>query len=60
MLVTKDSGKRGGFEEKLSAAQKEGIRALVIGRPPEEEAALDSLESVLRYLSAQPGTEELR
>ena len=58
VLVTKDSGKRGGFEEKLSAAQKEGIRALIIGRPPEEENALDSLESVLQYLSAQPGTEE--
>ena len=60
VLVTKDSGKRGGFEEKLSAAQKEGIRALIIGRPPEEENALDSLESVLQYLSAQPGTEESR
>ena len=32
-LVTKQTGARGGFWEKVSAAQKTGARLLVIGRP---------------------------
>ena len=34
-LVTKDSGKTGGFDEKYAAAQKAGVQLLVIGRPPQ-------------------------
>ena len=36
-LVTKDSGKAGGFEEKLLAAAACDATPVVIGRPPEEE-----------------------
>ena len=36
-LVTKDSGRIGGFEEKLEAAERTGIPAFVVGRPREEE-----------------------
>ena len=36
-LVTKDSGRAGGFGEKLEAAEKTGIPVFVIGRPPERE-----------------------
>lgn len=35
ILVTKESGKAGGFWEKLRAAQKAGVRTVVIGRPPQ-------------------------
>ena len=35
VLVTKESGKAGGFWEKLCAAQKAGARTIVIGRPPQ-------------------------
>lgn len=36
-LVTKDGGSIGGFDQKLSAAKKAGIKLLVIGRPPQRE-----------------------
>ena len=35
ILVTKESGKAGGFWEKLRAAQKAGVRTVVIGPPPQ-------------------------
>ena len=36
-LVTKDGGEQGGFEAKISAAEKAGVNVLVIGRPPQTE-----------------------
>ncbi|WP_049962636.1 precorrin-6A/cobalt-precorrin-6A reductase [Ruminococcus sp. HUN007] len=36
ILVTKDSGKAGGFAEKMSAARKLGMQIIVIERPQEE------------------------
>lgn len=36
-LVTKESGRAGGFPEKLAAAKEAGVRVLLIGRPPEQE-----------------------
>ena len=36
-MVTKESGKTGGFEEKIRAAQSAGARVVLVGRPPEEE-----------------------
>lgn len=36
-LVTKDTGKAGGFPEKLEAAKECGVTAVVIGRPLEEK-----------------------
>lgn len=34
-LVTKESGAAGGLQEKLSAAQAEGIEVVLVGRPPQ-------------------------
>ncbi len=48
LLVTKDGGKEGGFEEKLAAAAQTGARAAVIRRP--EETGL-SLEEIMERLS---------
>ena len=36
-LVTKDSGKAGGFEEKIQAAEECGVIPVIIGRPLKEE-----------------------
>lgn len=36
-LVTKDTGKAGGFQEKLDAAAKCGVIPVIIGRPLKEE-----------------------
>lgn len=36
-LVSKDGGEAGGFDAKVSAAQKAGARLVVIGRPPQRE-----------------------
>lgn len=36
-LVTKDSGSKGGFEEKQAAAREIGAKLVVIGRPPQRE-----------------------
>ena len=38
VLVTKDTGKTGGFDSKLEAALSSGIEAVVIGRPLDQEA----------------------
>lgn len=35
-LVTKESGSAGGFDEKVFAAEKAGVRLLVIGRPEQK------------------------
>lgn len=36
-MVTKESGKAGGYQEKIQAAQKAGIPVYVIGRPEEKD-----------------------
>ena len=48
-VVTKDSGKPGGFTEKQEAARMAGARLIVVGRPPETG---DSLQSVKARLDA--------
>lgn len=47
-LVTKASGKSGGYREKLEAAERAGIRTYVIDRPPEQEGK--SFSEVCRIL----------
>ncbi|MCD8098558.1 MAG: precorrin-6A reductase [Lachnospiraceae bacterium] len=47
-LVTKETGKAGGFGEKVRAARKAGARLVLVGRPPEQEGC--SYEEVLRLL----------
>lgn len=36
-MVTKDTGKVGGFDEKIAAARQAGAKLVVIGRPPQKE-----------------------
>jgi precorrin-6Y C5,15-methyltransferase (decarboxylating) len=48
-LVTKNSGKEGGFEEKCEAAVRAGVKLVVIGRPAEEDGAI-SLTQAAAFL----------
>lgn len=50
-LVTKESGRAGGFPEKLEAAERAGVKVVLIGRPP-EQAGL-SVEEGVRFLKEQ-------
>ena len=45
-LVTKSSGKAGGFDEKISAAKVLGIKVIVIKRPDEDSAGAYTLAQV--------------
>lgn len=47
-LVTKESGRTGGYEEKRKAAERAGILLFVIGHPQEAEG--DSFDEVCRKL----------
>ena len=47
-LVTKESGRAGGFEAKLTAADEAGVKVIIIGRPSHETGL--SLEEVLKLL----------
>lgn len=50
-MVTKEAGKAGGFEEKLKAAGKCGVKVLVIGRPVKEEGL--SLQEAIAFLKRE-------
>ena len=50
-LVTKDSGRIGGFAEKIEAASEMGITPVVIGRPAEEKGV--SLGEALALLGGE-------
>ncbi len=50
VMVTKDSGAAGGLPEKLEAAAAEGVRVLMIIRPPEPEEAVYDLDEVVGRL----------
>lgn len=52
-LVTKETGKAGGFEEKLRAAEKAGARVVLVGRPPEQAGY--PYEEVVRLLEERLG-----
>lgn len=54
-LVTKASGKAGGYGEKIRAAKRAGARVLVVGRP--EEVQGESFEAVLSELLKEAGKE---
>lgn len=49
-MVTKESGKNGGYQEKLKAAEHTGVQVFVVGRPIEETGL--SLEEVCRKLES--------
>lgn len=46
-LVTKESGKAGGFAEKIEAAEKCGISAYVISRPEEDGMKFSEVEELI-------------
>lgn len=46
-FVTKDSGKAGGFEQKITAAEKAGAVSVIVGRPPEKGESVESVEQKL-------------
>ncbi len=48
VLVTKESGREGGLEEKLRAAAEEGATVILIARPVEPDAIYDLDELVAR------------
>lgn len=48
-MVTKSSGKEGGFLEKCRAAQEAGVSVIVIGRPEEEKCHGMELSQVLAF-----------
>ncbi|NLI73913.1 MAG: precorrin-6A reductase [Euryarchaeota archaeon] len=52
-LVTKDSGSVGGFEEKVRAAKRAGVKIILIGRPPGDTGM--SYSEVLQYLEFHTG-----
>ena len=49
-LVTKESGREGGFDEKLAAAKEAGCLLIVIERPKEEGM---SLAEILEFLKSE-------
>ena len=50
-MVTKDTGKAGGFSEKLEAARACGCRLVIIGRPLQEEGiSVEECQKLLREL----------
>ena len=55
-MVTKESGKNGGFEEKIKAAEKCGVKIIVIGRPVENEEGI-SLEMCKKMLVSDFGVD---
>ena len=54
-MVTKESGKAGGFAEKLAAAEAAGVKTVIIGRPTKEEGL--SLEDVMKLCGISPKVE---
>ncbi|MBQ1490967.1 MAG: precorrin-6A reductase, partial [Blautia sp.] len=58
-LVTKDTGRAGGFLEKVEAARVMGVTCVVIGRPVEEEglSLREARAFLLRFFSKQPERE---
>ncbi len=50
-IVTKDSGPSGGFQEKVSAAEKAGARIVLVARPPDAGLGFDeAVEELSRIL----------
>lgn len=47
-LLTKDSGRAGGFQEKVEAARENGTRVVVIRRPEENGISLEEAMEVLK------------
>jgi len=62
-LITKDSGTRGGTEEKIRAAHDEGCKIIVVQRPPSDETASfceprELVDAVKDYLTTMSSKSE--
>lgn len=55
-LVTKDTGKAGGYADKIRAARSAGVQPVIIGRPQQQPG--ESLEQVLIQLEKRFGLPE--
>ncbi len=53
VIVTKDSGRAGGVDEKLAAAQQEGCQVVLVGRPANSPIGYASMSDLLHDLDAQ-------
>ena len=54
-LLTKESGKIGGYPEKAEAARRTGIRMLTLRRPQETGFSFDEITAMLlRFQENQP------
>lgn len=47
-MVTKESGKAGGFEEKLRAAKRLDVTSIVIERPKESGLSMDEMKDIIK------------
>lgn len=56
-MVTKESGKAGGFMEKYLAARETGCGMVIIGRPKKEKGS--TLEECLEYLRKRWGLDDM-
>jgi precorrin-6A/cobalt-precorrin-6A reductase len=57
VMVTKDSGRAGGVDEKIAAAQQENCEVIVVGRPEGAQAGHTSMPALLDELFVLcPGT----
>ena len=52
VLITKDSGARGGVAEKISAARQENCQVIVVQRPVEEQGYGRSFEDIGKLIAA--------
>lgn len=52
-MVTKDSGKVGGFEDKIRAAKRAGVQVILVGRPQGDEGR--SFDEVIEELNSRFG-----
>lgn len=60
-LVTKSSGKAGGFEEKIKAAENLGMKTVVIKRPDDEGVTLEeAVKMIERQFITEPSEIERR
>lgn len=55
VLVTKESGRRGGYEEKLRAASRAGAVSIVIRRPQEEDGiTMEQAQELITHAGPDP------
>lgn len=54
-MVTKNSGKAGGYIEKCEAALRLGVNILVVGRPEQQVKNVKGLEETIQFLQVSSG-----